>query len=167
MKAAALRAPKDRLSRLADLPYALSGLEGATRPERFAGFIILNTWLHRADCPYSDTLRCWRAAAIDPAHLGGDMTTGRTVAGSLRRESRDLDGVRLAYYAPFPDAEHKGGARRFPFGLPFAEPGLGRAALQEHDCRRLPQLSFPTHVMFGIADEEIVALFLARSSTST
>jgi hypothetical protein len=78
--------------------------------------------------------------ATDPARLGGDMPTGRIVAGTLRRPGHDLAAVAALYDAPFPDARYKAGARRFPWCIPFAEPAAGNAADQERCFRALPRL---------------------------
>ena len=121
-------------------------------PERFARLVILNTWLHHAGFEYGQGIRGWRAAAIDPTKLGGDMPCGRIVAGTLSRPGHDLAAVQAAYDAPFPDARHKAGARRFPWCLPFAQPAEGNAADQERCFRALPGLGKPAHLVFGDAD---------------
>lgn len=121
-------------------------------PERFARIAILNTWLHHEGFEYSEGIRSWRAMATDPARLGGDMPTGRIVAGTLRRPGHDLAAVAALYDAPFPDARFKAGARRFPWCIPFAEPEAGNASDQERCFRALPKLGKPVHVAFGDAD---------------
>ena len=121
-------------------------------PERFARIVILDTYLHHEGMPYSDGLRAWRAAATDPARLGGDMPVGRIVARSLTRPGHDLAAVQALYDAPFPDARYKAGARRFPWCLPFAEPQAGNAADQERCFHALPKLGKPTHFVWGDAD---------------
>jgi haloalkane dehalogenase len=135
-----------------------TGLRQAVEmPERFARLAILNTWLHHDGFVYSDGIRRWRAMATDPARLGGDMPTGRIVAGSLRREGHDRAAVAAAYDAPFEHARAKAGARRFPFCIPFAEPEAGDAAAQARDFARLKALDRPVHVIFGDADEVFTA----------
>lgn len=121
-------------------------------PERFSRIAILNTWLHHEGFEYSPAVRGWRAAATDPTKLGGDMPCGRIVAGTLRRPGHDLEAVRAAYDAPFPDARHKAGARRFPWCLPFAEPEAGNAKDQQRCFEALPRLGKPVHFVFGDAD---------------
>lgn len=121
-------------------------------PERFARVFILNTWLHHADMVYGEGIRWWRQAALDPAQLGGDMPTGRIVAGTMRRPGHDTAALVAAYDAPFPTYASKAGARRFPFCIPFAEPGAGNAADQERCFRALPTLGVPLHLAFGDAD---------------
>lgn len=121
-------------------------------PERFDRLLILNTWLHHREFVYPDGIRGWRAAATDPARLGGDMPTGRIVAGTLRRLGHDAAAVMQAYDAPFPDARYKAGARRFPWCLPFERPVEGNAADQERCFHALPKLGKRVHVIFGDAD---------------
>lgn len=122
-------------------------------PARFERLAILNTWLHHEGFAYSDGLRWWRQMATDPTRLGGNMPTGRIVAGTLRRQGHDKARVVAAYDAPFSDAASKAGARRFPFMLPFVEPELGEATLQSRDFAALPAVPIPKHVIFGDADE--------------
>lgn len=121
-------------------------------PERFARAVILNTWLHHAEMPYGEGVRRWREMATDPERLGGDMPTGRIVAGTLRRPGHDLAAVTAAYDAPFTGYASKAGARRFPFCIPFAEPEAGNAVDQERCYRQLPTLGVPIHLAFGDAD---------------
>jgi haloalkane dehalogenase len=121
-------------------------------PERFERVVILNTWLHHDGFEYSDGIRWWRDAALDPERLGGDMPTGTIVARSSRREGHDLDALTAAYDAPFPDASYKAGARRFPWCIPFGEPDAGNAADQQRCFETLPTLGLPIHLAFGDAD---------------
>ena len=122
------------------------------QPARFERAFILNTWLHHAEMVYGDGIRWWRQAALDPAQLGGDMPTGRIVAGSMRRPDHDRAALTAAYDAPFPTYESKAGARRFPFCIPFGEPEAGNAVDQERCFRALPTLGVPLHLAFGDAD---------------
>ncbi len=121
-------------------------------PERFARVFILHTWLHHAEMEYGDGIRWWRQAALDPAQLGGDMPTGRIVAGTMRRPGHDTAALVAAYDAPFPTYASKAGARRFPFCIPFGEPEAGNAVDQERCFRVLPTLGVPLHLAFGDAD---------------
>jgi haloalkane dehalogenase len=122
-------------------------------PERFARLVIANTWLHHEGFEYSPGIRAWRAAATDPSKLGGDMPTGRIVAGTLRRAGHDRAAVARAYDAPFPDAASKAGARRFPFCIPFGEPDAGNAKDQQRCFDALLRYPHPIHFAFGDADE--------------
>jgi haloalkane dehalogenase len=122
-------------------------------PERFERVVILNTWLHHEGYEYSDAIRWWRQAALDPAQLGGDMPTGLIVSRSLRRTGHDLDQVKASYDAPYDGAISKAGARRFPFCIPFGEPELGNAVDQQRCFDQLPTLGLPVHFGFGDADQ--------------
>jgi haloalkane dehalogenase len=122
-------------------------------PERFARLVIANTWLHHAGYEYSSGIRGWRAAATDASKLGGDMPTGRILAGSLRRPGHDREAVARAYDAPFTDFASKAGARRFPFCIPFAEPEAGNAKDQQRCFDALLAYPRPVHFAFGDADE--------------
>lgn len=122
-------------------------------PERFTRLVIANTWLHHEGYEYSPGIRGWRAAATDPNKLGGDMPTGRIVAGSLRRAGHDTAALARAYDAPFPDLASKAGARRFPFCIPFAEPAAGNASDQQRCFDALLRYPHPLHFAFGDADE--------------
>lgn len=120
--------------------------------DRYAHLFILNTWLHADDHEYSEGVKWWRQAAIDPEQLGGDMPTGVIVAGTTRRPGVDRDLLVRAFDAPFTDAASKAGARRFPFCIPFAEPELGDGALQAEARVGLRTWDIPKHVAFGDAD---------------
>lgn len=122
-------------------------------PERFERLVVANTWLHHAEFDYSAAIRGWRAAALDPSKLGGDMPIGRIVAGTLRRPGHDRTAVQRAYDAPFDGPESKAGARRFPFCIPFAEPEAGNAADQARCFEALKRYPHPIHFVFGDADE--------------
>lgn len=122
-------------------------------PERFERLFVANTWLHHEGMDYSDGIRAWRAAALDPAKLGGDMPIGRIVAGTLRRPGHDRASVARAYDAPFEGLESKAGARRFPCCLPFGDPVAGNAADQQRCFEALKRYPHPVHFVFGDADE--------------
>jgi haloalkane dehalogenase len=121
-------------------------------PARFERLVIANTWLHHAEMEYSEGVRAWRAAATDPTKLGGDMPTGRIVAGTLRRAGHDVAAVQRAYDAPFDGVASKAGARRFPFCIPFAEPEAGNARDQQRCFDALCRTSTPVHFVWGDAD---------------
>lgn len=129
------------------------GLRNACdQPERYRRLFIGNTWLHHEGYEYSEGIRTWRQMSTDPAALGGDMPTGRIVAGTLRRPGHDLAAVAAAYDAPFTGYGSKAGARRFPWCIPFAQPEAGGAQWQQ-ECRdRLPGLGVPIHFVWGDAD---------------
>jgi haloalkane dehalogenase len=126
--------------------------QAVDEPARFDRIFIFNTWLHRDDFPYSDGVKMWRQMAVDPNALGGDMPTGRIVAGTMRRE-HDFETVRAMFDAPFDGADTKAGARAFPTMLPWVQPERGGAAQQQRCHEALLQWSHcPVHVAFGDAD---------------
>jgi haloalkane dehalogenase len=127
-------------------------LNAAAQPRRFARLFVMNTWLHHDGFEYSPGVRAWRAAATDPAQLGGDMPTGRIVARTLRRPGHDLAAVERAYDAPFTGYASKAGARRFPFCIPFAQPVEGLAAEQSRAIQALDHFPAPVNFAFGDAD---------------
>ncbi len=127
--------------------------QAVDQPERFSQLFIFNTWLHHDGHQYSDGVRWWRQAALDPAQLGGDMPTGRIVAGSMRRDHHDREAVAALFDAPFDGYDSKAGARAFPGMIPFGKPDVGGATEQQrcHDAL-LSWTHCPVHVAFGDAD---------------
>ena len=123
-----------------------------TDPDRYSRLFIFNTWLHHQGYEYGEGIRRWHEAAVDPERFGADMPTGAIVAGTMRRPDVDTEAVRRAFDAPFTGAASKAGARRFPVCLPFADPRLGDAALQERARARLRTWDIPIHLAFGDAD---------------
>jgi haloalkane dehalogenase len=127
-------------------------LNAAAEPGRYARLFVLNTWLHHDEFVYGPGIRAWRANAVDPARLGGDMPCGRIVARSLARPNQDLESVARAYDAPFVGVESKAGVRRFPWCIPFAQPLEGLAAEQARAIRVIDRFPAPVHFAFGDAD---------------
>ena len=123
-----------------------------TDPDRYARLFLFNTWLHHDGYEYSEGIRWWHEAAVDPQRFGADMPTGAIVAGTMRRPDVDAESVRRAFDAPFTGPASKAGARRFPACLPFADPRLGDAALQQRARARLREWDIPIHLAFGDAD---------------
>jgi haloalkane dehalogenase len=126
-------------------------INAVSDPSRFARLVILNTWLHRPDYPYTDQIHAWRRAAVDPARWR-TMPVQEIMQRTLVRGAGKSDAILAAYEAPYEDQETRAGLRRFPFCLPFAEPVAGGAALQETAFRALAGLPMPKHVMFGDSD---------------
>ena len=126
--------------------------QAVDHPERFDALMILNTWLHHEGYEYTEMIHRWRAAALDPNTLGGDMPTGQIVTLALRRPGHDLDAVRAAYDAPFTDYASKAGARRCPWLLPFGNPVEGNAADQQRCYDALTRWDKPAHLIFGDED---------------
>ena len=127
--------------------------QAVDRPDRFARIYVFNTWLHHEGYEYSDGIRRWRAAATDPARLGGDMPTGAVVAGTIRRPGHDAAVVVRSFDAPFTTYESKAGARAFPTMLPFEQPERGGASQQQR-CRATlaSWTGCPVHLAFGDGD---------------
>jgi pimeloyl-ACP methyl ester carboxylesterase len=91
------------------------GLLGLTlpmdMPRRFARLLVMNTALATGDVPLGEGFLAWRAWAN--AHP--DME----IAKLMRRTCPHLSEAEAAAYgAPFPDAAHKAGVRRFPNLVP-------------------------------------------------
>ena len=89
-------------------------------PGRFTGLVVMNTLLGTGDVPLSPGFLQWRA------HVAGNpaLDCGRL----LKRAVPILtDDEAAAYEAPFPDARHKAGVRRFPQLVPDAPDAPGAA----------------------------------------
>ncbi|HYF60317.1 MAG TPA: haloalkane dehalogenase [Burkholderiaceae bacterium] len=100
------------------------GLLGLTlpmeMPERFTGLVVMNTTLGTGDAPLTPGFLDWRAyVARTP-----DLDCGRLLARSVGTLSA---AEAAAYEAPFPDARHKAGVRRFPQLVPDAPDAPGAA----------------------------------------
>ncbi len=130
-------------------------------PERFSRLVILNTWLHHHGFPYTDMIRRWRAYVAKFPPGTGNLPAGDIVSKWPRIDESRRPAVKAAYDAPYPDATSKAGARRFPWCLPFAEPGAGNAADQARCFEALKQWRKPAHLIFGDRDE-IFTLAWAR-----
>lgn len=91
------------------------GLLGLTlpmdRPDRFTRLLVMNTTLGTGDVPLSPGFLAWRAWAADHPDMEVGKLLGRTCPMLSPAE-------RAAYDAPFPDARHKAGVRRFPQLVP-------------------------------------------------
>jgi haloalkane dehalogenase len=87
------------------------GLLGLTlpmeMPERFDGLVAMNTMLATGDVPLSPGFIDWRAYVASHPELDCGKLLARAVPILTREEA-------TAYEAPFPDARHKAGVRRFP-----------------------------------------------------
>jgi len=105
------------------------GLLGLTlpmaMPERITRLLIMNTTLGGGDTPLPDGFLAWR----DWANKNPDMAVAKLMARACPHLTPDECA---AYDAPFPDARHKAGVRRFPNLVPDrpAAPGapVSRAA---------------------------------------
>ncbi len=100
------------------------GLLGLTlpmeMPDAFDGLVVMNTTLGTGDVPLSPGFVAWRDyVASNPA-----LDCGRLLA----RACPMLDAAEAAAYeAPFPDARHKAGVRRFPQLMPDRPDAPGAA----------------------------------------
>ena len=91
------------------------GLLGLTlpmeMPKRFTGLLAMNTAFATGDTPLSQGFLDWRAWS----NKNPDMPVGKLMA----RTCPQLSTQEIAAYdAPFPDARHKAGVRRFPQLVP-------------------------------------------------
>ncbi len=103
------------LSRLTIVCHDWGGLLGLTLPMEMPGrverLLVMNTALGTGDVPLTEGFRQWRAwCAARP-----DLEVGRLMGRACPELT---DAERAAYDAPFPDARHKGGVRRFPQIVP-------------------------------------------------
>jgi haloalkane dehalogenase len=91
------------------------GLLGLTlppeMPERFSRVIVMNTALPTGDVPLSKGFLDWRA--FSNGHP--DMAVGKLMARACPHLT---PAEAAAYDAPYPDAHHKAGVRRFPNLVP-------------------------------------------------
>jgi haloalkane dehalogenase len=91
------------------------GLLGLTvpmeAPERYARLLVMNTALGTGDAPLTQGFVDWRAYV----NKSPDLACGKLLKRSCPHLS---DAEAAAYDAPFPDARHKAGVRRFPNLVP-------------------------------------------------
>jgi haloalkane dehalogenase len=100
------------------------GLLGLTlpmeAPERYARLLVMNTALGTGDVQLSEGFVAWRAYVANNPQLD--------CAKLLKRTCPHLsDAEAAAYEAPFPDARHKAGVRRFPQLVPDRPDAEGAA----------------------------------------
>ncbi len=92
---------------------ALVGLRMvARRPERFERVVVANGFLPTGEDPPGAAFRAWRAFA----RWSPRFPAGRIVDLGCRRRLSPAE--RAAYDAPFPDREHRAGARALPRLVP-------------------------------------------------
>jgi pimeloyl-ACP methyl ester carboxylesterase len=104
------------------------GLIGLTlpmaAPQRFRSLLVMNTALGTGDQPLSDGFIAWR----DFSNRNPDMDIARL----MQRACPHLTPAEAAAYAaPFPDAAHKAGVRRFPNLVPDRPDAPGAALARE------------------------------------
>lgn len=152
------------------------GLAQAARdPDRFAGLVIMNTWLHHDGYAYTDALRQWNAQWQADGLFGANIPEKLSLGWFMMlplgfMQPRDLFGIihtgtfppltasqaaiRRGYDAPFDGLGRPGGAgpRRFPMSLPFDNPVGGAAEDQARDWKTLLGWTKPIHFIWGGAD---------------
>ena len=100
------------------------GLIGLTlpmaAPDRYASLLVMNTTLGTGDQPLGEGFLAWRAFS----NRNPDMDIGRLMQRACPHLS---DAEAAAYDAPFPDAAHKAGVRRFPNLVPDRPDAEGAA----------------------------------------
>jgi len=103
------------LKRIALVVQDWGGLLGLTlpmeTPSRYARLLVMNTALASGDAPLPEGFIAWRAYA----NKNPDLACGKLLARSCPHLS---EAEAAAYDAPFPDARHKAGVRRFPNLVP-------------------------------------------------
>ena len=100
------------------------GLLGLTlpmgMPDRFSRLLVMNTTLGTGDVPLTEGFKAWRRwVAANP-----DLDCGKLLARACPHLSA---AEAAAYEAPFPDARHKAGVRRFPSLVPDGPDAPGAA----------------------------------------
>jgi haloalkane dehalogenase len=100
------------------------GLLGLTLPmvhaERFTGLVVMNTMLGTGDVPLTRGFTDWRDYVARTPDLDCAKLLSRTTPILSADEA-------AAYEAPFPDARHKAGVRRFPQMVPDRPDAPGAA----------------------------------------
>jgi pimeloyl-ACP methyl ester carboxylesterase len=91
------------------------GLLGLTlpvdMPDRITRLLVMNTTLATGDVPLSEGFLAWRDWVAKNPDLSAGKLLGRACPHLTPEEC-------AAYDAPYPDAHHKGGVRRFPQLVP-------------------------------------------------
>jgi pimeloyl-ACP methyl ester carboxylesterase len=91
------------------------GLLGLTAPmeapARYEKLLIMNTALGTGDVPLTEGFKSWRAYVAKTPGLDCGKLLGRACPNLTPAQA-------AAYEAPFPDARHKAGVRRFPSLVP-------------------------------------------------
>ena len=100
------------------------GLIGLTlpmaAPDRYVSLLVMNTTLGTGDQPLGEGFLAWRAFS----NRNPDMDIGRLMQRACPHLS---DAEAAAYDAPFPNAAHKAGVRRFPNLVPDRPDAEGAA----------------------------------------
>ncbi len=100
------------------------GLLGLTAPmeapERYEKLLVMNTALGTGDRPLTEGFKSWRAYVANTPALDCGKLLARACPHLSAAEA-------AAYEAPFPDARHKAGVRRFPSLVPDGPDAPGAA----------------------------------------
>ncbi|HMP17302.1 MAG TPA: haloalkane dehalogenase [Gemmatales bacterium] len=117
----------------------------ADQPERFARLVIMNTGLPDGTVPLTRGLQVWKKISA----LQRDMNVGAVIQmGTVTKLS---DAVLAAYNAPFPSAEYKAGAYRFPQLVPD-NPQAEASSYLSRARSRLADWNKPCLVLFSNKD---------------
>jgi haloalkane dehalogenase/tRNA(adenine34) deaminase len=104
------------------------GLIGLTlpmaEPQRFSALLVMNTMLGTGDRPLGEGFLAWR----DFSNRNPDMDVGRLMGRACPHLTPE---EAAAYAAPYPDASHKAGVRRFPNLVPDRPDSPGAALSRE------------------------------------
>lgn len=125
------------------------GLLGLTLPMDLPGafdrLLVMNTALGTGDVPLSEGFKAWRAFSNSKPDMD--------IAGLMKRSVSALsDAEAQAYAAPFPDARHKAGVRRFPNLVPeFADDGGAAISRRARDWWR-EQWTGRSYMVIGLQD---------------
>lgn len=114
-------------------------------PDRFARLSVLNTGLFTGRGRMSDGFLAWRAF-VEKVE---DLPVGVIMRRSMIRPWGDK--VVAAYEAPFPGAEYKVGAHRFPLIVPMSPDDPGASEMSEV-LAKLGSWDKPAQVLFSTAD---------------
>ncbi len=125
------------------------GLLGLTlppdMPDRFCGLLVMNTAFATGDAPLTPGFLDWRAWNNQQP----DMAVGRL----MRRACPHLSEAEMAAYdAPFPDAAHKAGVRRFPNLVPDHPAAEGAALSRRARAWWREQWSGKSFMAIGMTD---------------
>ncbi len=117
----------------------------AAHPDRFAGIVVANTGLPTGDQRMPEAFEAWR----EFSRTSPVFDVGRVIANGTTSELPPE--VVAAYDAPFPDDDHKAGARVFPSLVP-ASPDDPAAADQRAAWAVLSTWEKPFSTAFSDAD---------------
>lgn len=147
--------------------------QAATMPERFSRLVIMNTWLHHPQYPYSKAIhnwnRNWHAGGLfhrekpdiallmllSAGLLPREKMFAALTSGILPELSAPATAMYRAYHAPvkgLPDSAYNG-YRRFPLSIPLDSYDNGNGAAQTHHYHTLLNWKNPVHFIWGCEDD--------------